>query len=403
MASNTLPEEIAVQILTRLPVKSLIRFTSISKWWHYIIISDPQFAKAQFELAYKKQSLSHRLLISSKSQLQSLDLEAPSFGDDSSVRKLTCPFKLLGRRLVNLLGSCNGMVFVAFGLREKFYVWNPTTGFVQKLPAPGFATEEDSEYELGISLAFLGYQYCGFGYVSANDEYKVFVSSFLSDYTFDVEIFSFRTKIWKRVQAHPLFSNAEIRLFDRNVKGTLSNEAVHWLRRMVGEASRRYAIIAFDLAKEEFREVPLPNLTKDDEHDSFSRNVGVLLGGCLCVSSYKEHCSKYSQLWVMMEYGVGVSWTKLYKFETVDQRVHRIPQIFYGESGITIRSNGEEKELMRIDRKKESLDEVAVCSGRYRLEVGDCDMVEYDESLLWLNDGRQKTQNPISRPRKKQE
>ncbi|KAL6202870.1 hypothetical protein ACLB2K_026574 [Fragaria x ananassa] len=39
MAVTDLPEDVMVNFLTWLPVKSLIRFTSVSKQWRFIILS----------------------------------------------------------------------------------------------------------------------------------------------------------------------------------------------------------------------------------------------------------------------------------------------------------------------------------------------------------------------------
>ncbi|KAL6200610.1 hypothetical protein ACLB2K_030391 [Fragaria x ananassa] len=59
-----LPEDVVVNILCRLPVKSLIRFSCVSKRWRSIIISDSQFAKSTFQLASQSKILRQRLLFS---------------------------------------------------------------------------------------------------------------------------------------------------------------------------------------------------------------------------------------------------------------------------------------------------------------------------------------------------
>jgi uncharacterized protein YegL len=90
----------------------------------------------------------------------------------------------------------------------------------------------------------------------------------------------------------------------------------------------------------------------------------------------------------MMDYDVCESWTKWIKLVD-DDHIH--PPFVYWEKSVVMVSDDEEdpewnQELVRFDHKEEKLDKVAVCSGRYRLEVGDFDMIEYDESLLWLHD-----------------
>ncbi|XP_050379968.1 uncharacterized protein LOC126797373 [Argentina anserina] len=55
-----LPEDVVLKIQCRLPVKSLIRFTCVSKRWRSIIISDLHFAKSTFQLASQAGALSPR-------------------------------------------------------------------------------------------------------------------------------------------------------------------------------------------------------------------------------------------------------------------------------------------------------------------------------------------------------
>ena len=129
----------------------------------------------------------------------------------------------------------------------------------------------------------------------------------------------------------------------------------------------------------------------------------IVFEGCLCVSKYESqgHGGEYVQLWIMMEYDVRESWTKLFKFEILnDHHLLRIP-IFYTERRIVMwgyDKYGMMDELRRFDHKEEDkLDKVAVCTGLY--------MIEYDESLLWLRDSRaeggKNTQNPTQAQRRK--
>nr|XP_011466626.1 PREDICTED: F-box protein CPR30-like isoform X6 [Fragaria vesca subsp. vesca] len=107
MEKAALPEEIIEHILTFLPVKSLIRFTCVSKRFRSIILSDPKFAQSQFQAVRDRKTLDHRLLYSIDGpRFESLDLKTPSFGDPSSVRKLKLPFPSPSSAVV-LLGSCN--------------------------------------------------------------------------------------------------------------------------------------------------------------------------------------------------------------------------------------------------------------------------------------------------------
>lgn len=72
-------------------------------------------------------------------------------------------------------------------------------------------------------------------------------------------------------------------------------------------------IVAFDPVTEEYREVPMPGSNYGD----FAMGVGVL-GGSLCVVfNYSVYGRPdwlnpdYVVIWVMKEYGIKQSWTKL--------------------------------------------------------------------------------------------
>ncbi|XP_024184236.1 putative F-box protein At5g15660 [Rosa chinensis] len=194
-ATEHLPEDlIIVQILTRLPIKSLIRFSCFSKCWSSIILSDQRFAKSQFKFASESKTLSRRLLLATSSKLESLDPQTTPFPDDSSIRKLTCPFNQ-PERVDYVLGSCNGMVCVALDFHDGYYIWNPSTALFLKLPNPNFASEGVISFypkmpDFDRSKTIIALHYWGFGYVSATDDYKVVVEALFADSKMYVEVFS---------------------------------------------------------------------------------------------------------------------------------------------------------------------------------------------------------------------
>ncbi|XP_004305242.1 PREDICTED: uncharacterized protein LOC101302966 [Fragaria vesca subsp. vesca] len=159
MEEPTLPEEMIVLILT----------------FHSLILSDPKFAQSQFRAARDRKAPNSRLLCSScfklRARFESIDLESPSFGDSSSVRELNSGL------LSVLLGSCNGIVFLAFDYKI-FYMRNPSTGFFKKLPDhPGFSPH------LNELVAF------GVGYLPATDDYRVLVVSHIIETKDEAAIF----------------------------------------------------------------------------------------------------------------------------------------------------------------------------------------------------------------------
>lgn len=369
MAATHLPEDIIVIILSWLPVKSLIRFSCVSKRFRFIILSDPKFAKSQFKASCEKKTLSRRLLVSTLTpQLESVDLEKLSFGDNSSVRRLNCPFHPPPDRCVTLLGSCNGLVFFSYGYTD-FHIWNPSTGFLMKLPDPDFTTL--NRYVFSRIVHYYGIY--GVGYLSSTDDYKVVVACkmhYLSN-IYDIEdevqvqIFSVRAHFWKRVESPPGLLNF--------CPGTLSNDALHWLN----YHEEIEIIVAFDLAKEEFRIMRLPIVEEDGNRFT---HLGVTFGGCLCVTGYGVVGS--IDFWIMREYNVPESWTKLFNLNLsnpTDQGQPYLIPILVTESSIIVKEWTTNRYwLIRIDHKGEKVG--------LQTSKGDwVRMIEYEESLLRID------------------
>ncbi|KAM1429750.1 hypothetical protein ACFX2I_045912 [Malus domestica] len=251
-----------VNILTRLPAKSVVRFKCVSKRW-CSILSDQQFAKSQFKFA---SSQHQRLLFqqhSSSSECLSFDLNpVSSLGDVSSVRKLTFPVERLQsdrarlleshkkprRDHVRLLASCNGLVCFTVDnpddlIVSRYYIWNPTIGFLQKLPQTTSSSPSSEKKRCDLN-------HFGFGFVSATDEYK-FLTSYYHRSNAEMEIFSSRTNSWKRISAADKGFGHSTDI----INGVLFNEALHW----PGYFNwKQQTIVVFYLTNKKFRVVPLP-------------------------------------------------------------------------------------------------------------------------------------------------
>src|ERR1044072_8275998 len=125
----SLLEEVIIEILMRLPVKSLVRFKCVCKSW-FSLISDPHFASSHFELAAAR---THRLLFlaqsGSDSETRSIDLDAASFSDDhddSAFATIKLNFLLPPTFIKSVVGSCRGFLFL--DCNTNLFLWNPSTG-----------------------------------------------------------------------------------------------------------------------------------------------------------------------------------------------------------------------------------------------------------------------------------
>ncbi|XP_057436178.1 F-box/kelch-repeat protein At3g23880-like [Lotus japonicus] len=386
---SNLPHHLFVQILLRLPVRSLIRFKSVCKSWRSLI-SDPKFGKSHFDLAAAP---THRYLvrkINDSSEIESLDFNASLHDESSAIVKLTLPFPsplvetIIDTRFhqnpIYILGSCRGFVVVAYE-RGSVVVWNPSTG-LQK-PIPDISGE--------VTLEFLN----GFGYHTSTDDYLLVCVSLIpleylleqiDDYRNHISYFSLKTNSFTEMDDYQAdVQYVDIGNFDSRV-GSYLNDALHWL--VISFDTKHQVIIAFDLEERTLSEIPISHhLAKELTFTQYYLREQYYLrvmGECLslCYPGNTNMTSK-AEIWMMKEYKVQSSWTKLFAFSTCDvPRNVFFPKCFTNHHGV-FGSNGSER-LMILNDKGRLLDQHTLLHLRNKyqyIQVG-CGM--YRESLLSL-------------------
>ena len=179
--------------------------------------------------------------------------------------------------------------------KEDVALWNPSTKKYKKLPVTTLQFAPDG-YD------FSQYTVSGFEYDETSDDYKVVRSLrlILAENSSSVsEVYSLKNDSWRRLPDYP-YNLRYLRAFAMLVSG-----ALHWLVTSKAESDRTNLILAFDLGVEEYRLVPRPDFSDND----CRMNVGVL-GGCLTI--YRGNYFNRLDVWVMKDYGVKESWTKLF-------------------------------------------------------------------------------------------
>ncbi|KAL5717336.1 hypothetical protein ACHQM5_010357 [Ranunculus cassubicifolius] len=278
-----LPLDIITNILSHLPVKSLLRFKSVSKSW-YSLINDQKFIKSHLNRAIEGNNIN---IMIRHSYLSTIDYDS-SF---DIAKDIDYPFKtsIYG---VEILGSCNGLVCISPD-EDVYCVWNPCTKEYRKIP------DTPIDFPPGQFLSFVRTMCHGFGYDETRGEYKLVRIANIDDDGSDVKVYSVGRNSWKKVQDVPYYI-----LYKRQL-GVFVNGCLHWAATR-GYESDSKVIASFDLVEEVFKEVALPDFEDDDE---FHMNVDVL-GGSLCL--LRNVYPVRVEGWVMKTYGVKDSWTKLF-------------------------------------------------------------------------------------------
>nr|XP_011462194.1 PREDICTED: F-box/kelch-repeat protein At3g23880-like [Fragaria vesca subsp. vesca] len=274
--SDYLPQEVISEIFLRLPVKSLVIFTSVCKSWGSIIKS----------LSFIQAHLSHRIsfndlhdthllllhgvsLISYRSdfgledsfyglkrEVYSLHYDNLAFTEYCKIAFHHIPIadRKMSNECFRVVGICNGLIFLADDISHsgyKFIIWNPVIRKLVTLPKPGLTFETHGRYNACHGFAFDA---------STNDYKAVRLSKFgfvgdTANQTY-VEVYSLASGSWsepKLVDIDPLCA------INRCSPQAFVNP-LHWDARSLSLTSISYRcfILAFDVSRELFQEIMMP-------------------------------------------------------------------------------------------------------------------------------------------------
>lgn len=366
--SDYMPIEVMVEILSWLPVKSLIRFRCVSKTWFTLItthdfiskhlnraLSNPQHPPhllfRHFDENMKKETFtlhsSHDPLPRNhfSKHLSDTDrnLDRPSrrilkkkmkqrgfFAFPLDFIELHCPHKCFMNEseLFFIVGSSNGLVCIVDDAPGKDYdivpiLWNPSIRKAIVLPSSG----------VKFPLSYLPMECLGFGYEPITDDYKLVRIVYLQDCPCHgslethpplIQTYSLRTGVWSTIP----YSGSRFNIVEQSLS-VFVNGSVHWLAEIRDDEddddddSICSVIFSFDIGNEVFHEMAVPKCFERGLDLNMSVAViGGLLALVPCNSKVWTSDPCYS-VWVMKEYGVAESWTKLFDID-VGVRLGRV-------------------------------------------------------------------------------
>ncbi|KAI3440834.1 F-box domain-containing protein [Psidium guajava] len=285
--AESFTEDIVIEILSRLPIKSLIRFKCVSKRWQ-CLISDGGFAKLHLQ-RLKEGDITPSQRIVKNGILETIHYELLDGGiggdEGSAVVKLHEPRMDDPTWEPDLVGSCDGLVCLA--VQDRFLLYNPTTEESRDFPSSDLVTGDDFFH--------------GFGYDSTSDDYKIVQGT--GSTKCQVGIFSIKSGSWRRIQVH---QESHLAVYDR---GVYWNGALHWC--VTDERNKKETIIiSFDLSEEKFHQMlSVPEV----EGGIIFEGLGIH-GANLFI--YHGTLEDRFEAWITNEYGRGGSWTKLFSVST---------------------------------------------------------------------------------------
>ncbi|KNA16584.1 hypothetical protein SOVF_087520 [Spinacia oleracea] len=302
-----LPDHLIVeQILPRLPVKSLIRFKSVSKYW-LSTISSHKFAKLHLEFS----SSNTRSLI-----LQELYKSGKSYGyylsfdecyNFKEFVKLEDKFPIFKLRncystpdSTYVVDSYNGIVCM-YNDQLRFYLWNPATNQCHNTYRPALGYERPDEV-IGL----------GFGYISSLDDYRIGCVMICDKELWHVYVYSLRIGKWKETSC----LNGDYYFpIDRGDFSVLVDDTLYWPPTVPRHENEKSYIVGLNLVSGKLKKTPLTVVLTGYDYAKVLGTKGYL---SLCCVKYEKCSLCVYDVWMLKQHDDWNSWEKTFSINMKD-------------------------------------------------------------------------------------
>ncbi|XP_009587396.2 F-box/kelch-repeat protein At3g23880-like [Nicotiana tomentosiformis] len=364
-------QKIVNKILVHLSVEALARFRCVCKSW-CSLIDDPIFMNAHrmnMEIVSRKLRLFQVVY-----QLYPNEgLRSWCYAGSPSEELIHPGFPITNTKpcTYDLVGYCNGLICYLTNFlhgKKEINLWNPSMRKCRTLPDSTFSPDRQRH-----SPNF------GFGFDGTTD-HKLVKITYIDDRLknekkqwSEVEVYSLKQDSWKKIgdrfPSQYYYARGDTVFF---------NGCIHWLtQREFGKIRpRRLPILSFNVAKEVFQEFWLPN-----PHEREANCISPLHGSlsvCAKSSSSVDNCLDI-EVWLMKEYAVEETWTKLY-VTRLDEELSGpiIPlRVLDGGAEAIVYIN---KNVFLYDPKNEEFEDFGIWANG----IGVPYVTSYMESLVWV-------------------
>ncbi|KAI8557018.1 hypothetical protein RHMOL_Rhmol05G0301400 [Rhododendron molle] len=253
--------EITIEILSRLPVKSLLRFKSVCKTW-YDLIKTPDFISKHL---LNHSTLNHTPLLVTSSIRGTKNHEMSLlFNDGLNNGSINLGFPLIN--CFSIAGICNGLVCVRLSpLGYRLILCNPSTRQFREIPgAERNWEEENMQHVEHVSF--------GFGFHSSANDYKliriVLYSTPSRENNIRADLYVMSTNTWTAIDVKLLFFFGEMNEYGgydtiSQIEGSstsaLLNGVFYWPALVFPSLpTDPVVVMSFDMGNEVFRRITTP-------------------------------------------------------------------------------------------------------------------------------------------------
>ncbi|OMO91823.1 hypothetical protein CCACVL1_07011 [Corchorus capsularis] len=371
-----IPDSVAMDILSKLPVKSLARFRCVAKpCCSYFQTS--HFITKHYQNNLRNNNLNlllKRCHGNTHDDIHYFSSLSTKKGENFLVKEnIRLPFFEDCWYAPVVSGPCNGLLCLHDA--GKVALWNPSTREFKTLPP--------STVKRPPTVDSTRFGCLGFGFDSVIDDHKVvrFVTNYfdyneeeglLADWIHQVDLYSLKNDSWKEIPfpgVHPFASP----LFNNYINGFYYWQATR---------NSEYLILSFDMINEKFSTLPLPNFG-----GSLAQYYLQLLdlNGLLGAIVYpREGTEKSFDLWVM-----NGSWSRQLSIESVPG-VER-PLGFWKNGELFLESSN--RQVVLFDPSTQELKNLGIDAYQNTMQL-----VPYFESLVPINGSSEQEQHIIRQP-----
>ncbi|XP_059635036.1 F-box protein CPR1-like [Cornus florida] len=276
---KSLPNDVVMDILSRLPVKSLVRFKCVSKSW-LTLFTDPYFVKMHLNRSYEPNKKQLVFSCHIKEWRSAIVVFSGNIIEPSGKVDYPLNFECQSGKF---LGCCDGLILYSTSpyssCEEELHLLNPSTRKVKRLHPPFKSITG------GVSYGFGGAY--GFGYDALTDDYKVVHIPYCHKSI--TTLYTRKTNSWRRIQDIPYHVMCSA------PAAALLNGALHWLTKDMSK------IVSLNLEEEKFQVFILPAEFETQQREAYL--VTVLRGClCVCVKIMGKSGWRSCEFWVMKEY-----------------------------------------------------------------------------------------------------
>ncbi|XVE78358.1 hypothetical protein DITRI_Ditri13aG0138400 [Diplodiscus trichospermus] len=284
-----LPLDVVIDILSRLPVTTLVQSKLVCRAWRSIIQGSLLVNKHLSHMAENDPGIIFQSHWPVQNQYYFMD-----FNEGNKILKNIS----VSTNHANLVGSCNGLL--CFFNSSGIYICNPLTKDSIELGKLSRKPGEAGSLEFGFSPTTKEYKLVEIVYKRKRPRVDPDLAA-SNSFQSEVQVLTLGDSCWKSLGTVPY-------RFMEQPSQVMVSGRLHWITQP-GNNGMDTKFISFDLTTEQFQEVPKPDCGSSNK---FFYELLVLQGH---LSAATSDVGGGLEIWVMKEYNKKESWIKEYNIE----------------------------------------------------------------------------------------